>query len=55
MKAVVFDGLVLGFQLGLLGVGLSIVYGLGGVMVRHAGGNQVHLEGANFETSDQGG
>ncbi|HEU4831997.1 MAG TPA: hypothetical protein VFU18_04740 [Actinomycetota bacterium] len=31
------------------------VYGLGSVMVRHAGGTQVHLRGATFETSDQGG
>jgi branched-chain amino acid transport system permease protein len=32
MKAVIFDGIVLGLQFGLLGVGLSIVYGLGGVL-----------------------
>ncbi|MGH9209684.1 MAG: branched-chain amino acid ABC transporter permease [Acidimicrobiales bacterium] len=32
MKAVVFDGVVLGLQFGLLGVGLTLVYGLGGVL-----------------------
>ena len=32
MKPIVFDGIVLGLQFGLLGVGLSIVYGLGGVL-----------------------
>lgn len=32
MKAIVLDGIVLGLQFGLLGVGLSIVYGLGGVL-----------------------
>ena len=32
MKAVVLDGLVLGLQFGLLGVGLTLVYGLGGVL-----------------------
>jgi len=32
MKAAVFDGIVLGLQLGLLGVGLTVVYGLGGVL-----------------------
>ena len=32
MKAVVFDGIVLGLQFGLLGVGLTLVYGLGGVL-----------------------
>lgn len=32
MKAVIFDGVVLGLQFGLLGVGLTIVYGLGGVL-----------------------
>jgi cyanophycinase len=31
------------------------VFGLGGVMVRHAGGTEVHGAGATFETSDQGG
>jgi cyanophycinase-like exopeptidase len=31
------------------------VYGLGSVMVRHAGGTEVHGAGATFETSDQGG
>ena len=30
-------------------------YGLGRVMVRHAGGTVVHRAGAPFETSDQGG
>jgi branched-chain amino acid transport system permease protein len=32
VKAVVLDGLVLGLQFGLLGVGLTLVYGLGGVL-----------------------
>ena len=32
MRAVVFDGIVLGLQFGLLGVGLTLVYGLGGVL-----------------------
>lgn len=32
MKAAVLDGLVLGLQFGLLGVGLTLVYGLGGVL-----------------------
>lgn len=32
MKAVVLDGVVLGLQFGLLGVGLTVVYGLGGVL-----------------------
>lgn len=32
MKAVVLDGIVLGLQFGLLGVGLTLVYGLGGVL-----------------------
>jgi branched-chain amino acid transport system permease protein len=32
MKAVLFDGIVLGLQFGLLGVGLTLVYGLGGVL-----------------------
>jgi branched-chain amino acid transport system permease protein len=32
VKAVVFDGVVLGLQFGLLGVGLTVVYGLGGVL-----------------------
>jgi branched-chain amino acid transport system permease protein len=32
MTAVVLDGLVLGLQFGLLGVGLTLVYGLGGVL-----------------------
>jgi len=31
------------------------VYGLGSVMLRHAGGTDVHRAGATFETSDQGG
>jgi branched-chain amino acid transport system permease protein len=32
MSAVVLDGIVLGLQFGLLGVGLTLVYGLGGVL-----------------------
>jgi branched-chain amino acid transport system permease protein len=32
VKAVVLDGIVLGLQFGLLGVGLTLVYGLGGVL-----------------------
>lgn len=32
MKAALLDGLVLGLQFGLLGVGLTLVYGLGGVL-----------------------
>jgi len=32
MTAVVLDGIVLGLQFGLLGVGLTLVYGLGGVL-----------------------
>jgi branched-chain amino acid transport system permease protein len=32
MTAVVLDGIVLGLQFGLLGVGMSLVYGLGGVL-----------------------
>lgn len=32
MKAVILDGLVLGLQFGQLGVGLTLVYGLGGVV-----------------------
>jgi branched-chain amino acid transport system permease protein len=32
MKAVVLDGVVLGLQFGLLGVGMTLVYGLGGVL-----------------------
>ncbi len=32
MIAVLFDGLVQGLQLGLLGVGITLVYGLGGVL-----------------------
>ncbi len=32
MRAVVFDGIVLGLQFGLLGVGLTLVYGLGGIL-----------------------
>jgi branched-chain amino acid transport system permease protein len=32
VRAVVFDGIVLGLQFGLLGVGLTLVYGLGGVL-----------------------
>lgn len=32
MRAVLLDGVVLGLQFGLLGVGLTLVYGLGGVL-----------------------
>jgi branched-chain amino acid transport system permease protein len=32
VRAVIFDGVVLGLQFGLLGVGLTLVYGLGGVL-----------------------
>ena len=32
MTAVVLDGIVLGLQFGMLGVGLTLVYGLGGVV-----------------------
>lgn len=32
MTAIILDGLVLGLQFGLLGVGLTLVYGLGGVL-----------------------
>jgi branched-chain amino acid transport system permease protein len=32
MRAVALDGLVLGLQFGLLGVGMTLVYGLGGVL-----------------------
>ncbi|HEC09735.1 MAG TPA: branched-chain amino acid ABC transporter permease [Acidimicrobiales bacterium] len=32
MKAVFLDGIVLGLQMGLLGVGLTLIYGLGGVL-----------------------
>ena len=32
MKAAVLDGIVLGLQLGLLGVGMTLAYGLGGVL-----------------------
>ena len=32
MTAVILDGLVLGLQFGILGVGLTLVYGLGGVV-----------------------
>jgi len=32
MKAVVLDGIVLGLAFGLLGVGMTLVYGLGGVL-----------------------
>jgi hypothetical protein len=30
------------------------VFGLGTVMVRHAGGTEVHRAGVTFETSDRG-
>jgi branched-chain amino acid transport system permease protein len=32
VKAAIFDGIVLGLSFGLLGVGLTLVYGLGGVL-----------------------
>jgi branched-chain amino acid transport system permease protein len=32
MRAVILDGIVLGLALGLLGVGMTLVYGLGGVL-----------------------
>lgn len=32
MQAVLFDGFVLGLQFGILGVGLTLIYGLGGVV-----------------------
>ncbi len=32
MTAVILDGIVLGLQFGLLGVGLTIVYGMGGIL-----------------------
>ncbi len=32
MTAVILDGIVLGLQFGLLGVGLTVVYGIGGVL-----------------------
>ncbi|MGH9230673.1 MAG: ABC transporter permease subunit, partial [Acidimicrobiales bacterium] len=32
MRAALLDGVVLGLQFGLLGVGLTLVYGLGGVL-----------------------
>ncbi|HEY7537077.1 MAG TPA: branched-chain amino acid ABC transporter permease [Gaiellaceae bacterium] len=32
MRAVIFDGIVLGLSFGLLGVGLTLVYGLGGIL-----------------------
>ncbi len=32
MKAVILDGIVLGLAFGLLGVGLTLVYGLGGIL-----------------------
>ncbi len=32
MTAVILDGIVLGLQFGLLGVGLTVVYGMGGVL-----------------------
>ena len=32
MTAIILDGIVLGLQFGLLGVGLTLVYGLGGVL-----------------------
>ena len=32
MRAVVLDGIVLGLAFGLLGVGMTLVYGLGGVL-----------------------
>src|SRR3990170_1674474 len=32
MRAVILDGIVLGLGFGLLGVGMTLVYGLGGVI-----------------------
>jgi len=32
MRAVILDGIVLGLQFGILGVGLTLVYGLGGIV-----------------------
>ena len=32
MRAVILDGIVLGLQFGLLGVGMTLIYGLGGVL-----------------------
>src|SRR3990172_7589092 len=32
MRAVILDGIVLGLAFGLLGVGMTLVYGLGGVI-----------------------
>ena len=32
MRAAILDGIVLGLQFGLLGVGLTLVYGLAGVL-----------------------
>ena len=32
MRAVVLDGIVVGLAFGLLGVGMTLVYGLGGVL-----------------------
>ena len=32
MRAAILDGIVLGLQFGLLGVGLTLVYGLGGIL-----------------------
>ena len=32
MRAVILDGIVLGLAFGLLGVGMTLVYGLGGVL-----------------------
>lgn len=45
MKAAILDGIVLGLQFGLLGVGLTLVYGLGGV-VNLAHGQMAVLAGA---------
>ena len=32
MRAAILDGIVLGLQYGLLGVGLTLIYGLAGVL-----------------------
>ena len=32
MRAVILDGIVLGLAFGLLGVGMTLIYGLGGVL-----------------------
>ena len=44
MKAAVLDGIVLGLQYGLLGVGLTLIYGLAGILNLAQG--QVAVAGA---------